>query len=254
MIGRLTGSVRQSDLFTQQNNKHISLDPSTLIRELRVMREDGSAGNGDGGDDNDDAGTDIEDRITEAILGDSVYERLRAERTGVSSRPIPQKLTAQSGLLVALALVFPISVAFPAPVKASFPAGDPLLASPGIVLLGALALALVVFTGTSLAAIEYCRLRFESRLTHAQAEALLNGEDLATLFGIGTAGSAVLATDGLALLGLGGLDLIRVYTKNAFAASGTGISVAALATASLCGAVVLYAVSQSLPLVGDRLE
>ena len=211
------------------------------------MWED-SDGDGDTGDDT------INDRITEAILGGSVYERLRAERTGVSSRPIPQKLAAQSVLLVALALVFPISAAFPAPVKALFPAGDPLSASPGIVVLGALALALVVLTGTSLAAIEYYRLRFESRLTHAQVEALLNGEDLATLFGIGTAGSAVLATDGLALLGLGGLDLIRAYTQNAFAASGTGISVAALATASLCGAVLLYAASQSLSLVGDRLE
>jgi len=196
----------------------------------------------------------VDDRITEAILGDSVYERLRVERGGLLSRPIPQKLATQSGLLVVLTFVFPISAAFPAPVKALFPAGNPLTASPGITVLGALALGLVAVTGVLLAVLEYVRLRLESRLTRDQAVVLLNCEDLASLFGIGTAGAAVLATDALALLGLGGIDIVRTYTDKAFTASGTGITVVALAVGSACCAVCLYTVSQYLRLAGTAHE
>lgn len=205
-------------------------------------------------DENDDSGAEVDDRITEAILGDSVYERLRVERRGFLSQPIPRKLAVQSVLLGALTFVLPITAAFPAPVTALFSAGDPAAASPRVVLLGALALVLVSATGVVLATLEYVRLQFESRLTHAQIEAMLNWEDLVSLFGIGTGGVAVLTTDGLALLGLGGLELVRTYTQSAFTASGTGLSVVVLAVGSLCCAVGLYLASQYLSLVGSLRE
>ena len=200
-------------------------------------------------------GSDFDDEITDALVGGSAYERLRVERRSVFGGSIPTKLVTQSALLVVLACCLPIAAAFPAEVKALFPGGDPATASPQIMLLGVLALVLLVGTGAVLACLEYLRFRLESGLSEAQIRTLLNWEDVASLFGLGTGGVAVFATDGFVLMGLGGIEVVRTYTqqapRSAFTTSGTGISVVAVAATALCGAVVLYTASQYLSLVDD---
>ncbi|PSP73949.1 hypothetical protein BRC86_07625 [Halobacteriales archaeon QS_3_64_16] len=200
-------------------------------------------------------GNGVEDEITDALVGGSLYERLRVQRTDVFGGSIPRKLAAQSGLLVVLAFVLPITAAFPAQVRALFPAGDPTTASPQIMLLGVLGLALLVGSGAVLACLEYTRLRLEPGLTESQIRALLNWEEVTSLFGLGAGGAVVVLTDGFTLLGLGGIEVVRVYVqqapRGAFTASGTGISVVAVATTALCSAVVLYTASRHLLVVGD---
>lgn len=207
------------------------------------MREDGTDS------------TDIDDPIASALMGDSLYERLRVRRHSVFGQSIPKKLAWQSGLLCVLALVLPIAAAFPPEVKALFPSGDPVTASPQVMLLGVIALAIVLISATTLAALEYTRLRLEPTLTRRQAEALLNWEDVASLFGLGTGGMAVVITDGFVLMGLGGADLVQAYTAQAptgaFVPSGTGVSVVAVAATALCGAVVLFTASRCLRLIAE---
>jgi hypothetical protein len=202
-----------------------------------------------------DDGSGIEDEITDALVSGSVYERLRVQRHSLLGGSIPTKLIAQSALLVVLALVLPITAAFPAQVRALFPAGDPATASPQIMLLGALALALLLVTGGVLVCLEYARLRFEHSLSEGQMRALLNCEEVTSLFGLGTGGMAVLATDGFVLMGLGGMEVVQTYIqqapRSAFMNSGTGITVVAVAATALCGAIVLYTASQYLSRVGD---
>ena len=204
------------------------------------MREDGSG---------------VEDDITDALVGGSLYERLRVQRTSVFGGPIPRKLAAQSGLLVVLTLVLPITAAFPAGVRALFPAEEPTTASPQIMLLGVLGLVLLIGTGGVLVCLEYARLRLEPGLTESQIRALLNWEEVASLFGLGTGGAVVFLTDGFTLLGLGGIGVVQTYLqqapRSAFTTSGTGISVVAVATAALCGAVCLYTASRYLLVIGD---
>jgi hypothetical protein len=201
-------------------------------------------------------GNGVEDDITDALVDGSLYERLRAQRTSVFGGSIPRKLTAQSGLLAVLALVLPITAAFPARVRMLFPAGEPTRASPQIMLLGVLALVLIVGTGVVLACLEYVRFRFEPDLSEGQIRALLDCEEVVSLFGLGTGGAVVFLTDGFTLLGLGGIEVVRTYLqqapRSAFTASGTGISVVAVATSALCGAIVLYTASRYLLVVDDR--
>ena len=122
-------------------------------------------------------------------------------------------------------------------------------------LLGILGLVLLVGTGGVLVCLEYARLRLEPGLTEDQIRALLNWEEVASLFGLGTGGAVVFLTDGFTLLGLGGIEVVRTYLqqapRSAFTTSGTGISVVAVATAALCGAVCLYTASRYLLVVGD---
>jgi hypothetical protein len=62
-----------------------------------------------------------------------------------------------------------------------------------VIVLGVIALVLLSVTGVSLARLEYVRLRYESRFNEAQLNALLNWEEIASLFGLGT-GAIVLFT------------------------------------------------------------
>jgi hypothetical protein len=200
-------------------------------------------------------GSGVEDDITDTLVGGSLYERLRVQRTGVFGGSIPRKLVTQSGLLVVLALVLPITAAFPAGVRALFPAGEPTTASPQIILLGVLGLVLLVGTGAVLVCLEYARLRLEPGLTEDQIRVLLNWEEVTSLFGLGTGGAVVFLTDGFTLLGLGGIGVVQTYLqqapRSAFTTSGTGISVVAVATTAVCGAVLLYTASRYLVVVGD---
>lgn len=177
-----------------------------------------------------------------AACSSSTYERARVHRRDVFARSIPAKLTTQAFLLVALAGAAPIVALYPPSVASLFPV-DPLGAAPRAALLGVLAVGIETLTAAVLVVVALVRLRWEPDMTEARAAHLLDVEAVASLFGLGTSGVAVVATNGFLLLGLTGRrTVLRVGTlggNHPFTASGTGVSVATVAIAALCGALAL---------------
>lgn len=159
--------------------------------------------------------TDPNDPIADALLGESTYERLKVERYALIERRIPQKLVYQSGLLFALALVVPIAATYPPSVQAAFPGGNPLWSSPLVLWVGVSAGGIQLVTATCLVAVAIARRRYEPRLSESQVHALLNIEDVASMFGLATGGFAILITVGFFLLGHAGVDTFTAVVESA---------------------------------------
>jgi hypothetical protein len=185
----------------------------------------------------------LDDPIANALLSDSTYERLQVERFRHFKQPLPRKLLWMSGLLVALALVFPVALAYPA-VAPGVLEVSPLAAAPRIALLGALGGAIEVAAALVLVAVALRRLQLEPSITESQAERLLNVEDVATLIGLGTGGASIALTDAFFLLGLAGSDAVAFFTADGngpFLASGTDVTVGVLALGAALAAVFVGA-------------
>jgi hypothetical protein len=194
------------------------------------------------------------DRVTEALLSGSAYERLRVERPGFFKQPIPRKLKFVSTLLVGVALVLPMMAAFPFEAKALLPEGGAAFGSPKIILLALVAGVVVFLGGVVLTAVGLVRVRLEPVMTEEQADTLLNLEEVASLLGIGTGGIGVVLTLAYVGLGLAGAKAVRAYVdtvgKDPFAPSGVeAVSVSTVATLAFVGSVALLVASQYLGLV-----
>lgn len=191
------------------------------------------------------------DRVTDALLDGSAYERLRFRRRGFFRQPIPQKLRAQSGLLFALAAVLPIMAAFPVDVREALGA-QVSAASPKVIILGLIGGAVVFVCGLGLATLAAARLRLQGRMTEERAHTLLSLEEVASLLGLGTGGIAIFLTLGFVLLGHGGMRAVETYIQFAgrspYAASGVNITVAEVATSAFVGGVALYVLAQAIHL------
>lgn len=184
----------------------------------------------------------LDDRITEAILTGSAYERLRLQRQTYFSQSVPTKLTWQGLLLAGLVLVLPLWALYPDTVAGYVETMDPALASPKVLLLGLIGAGVELFTAALLAGAGFYRIR-RYPLSEQQARTVLNVEDFASYLGFGTGGLAIGITICYFLLGVAGGGAIEGYIQsmrvNPFAASGVGLSVVELATFAFVGSLVL---------------
>jgi len=191
-----------------------------------------------------------DDRITDAILSGSAYERLRLQRPTYFTQPVPTKLTWQSVLLAGLALLAPLYLLFPATVAEYLPATSPTLASPKVIVLGLVGAGIELFAAALLVGVTLFRIRHHP-LSEPQARTVLNVEDFASYVGFGTGGMAIAITMCYFVLGLAGGDAIASYVTtmdgiNPFVDSGLGLSVAELAGASFVGCLGLLLAGQYL--------
>ena len=191
-----------------------------------------------------------DDRITDAILSGSAYERLRLQRPTYFTQPVPTKLTWQSVLLAGLALLAPVYLLFPTTVAKYLPATSPTLASPKVIVLGLVGAGIELFAAVLLVGATLFRIRHYP-LSEPQARTVLNVEDFASYVGFGTGGMAIAITMCYFALGLAGGDAIASYVTtmdgiNPFVDSGLGLSVAELAGASFVGCLGLLLAGQYL--------
>ncbi len=191
----------------------------------------------------------FDDRIADAILHGSPYERLRVRRNSLFDQSISTKLAAQSVLLVALALVAPITLGYPEPVMALFPGGNPLTASPVILMPGVLVLVLELGAAAGHVAVAATILSNEENLSTRRMRQLLSVEEIASFYGLVGGALLLVITLAVFLLGYTGVEAIQQYTTTAaqgpFDASGTGVSVLAVSAMSVTMSVILF--------VGSRL-
>ncbi|MDS0476692.1 hypothetical protein [Natrinema sp. 1APR25-10V2] len=194
--------------------------------------------------------TDPNDPIADALLGESTYERLRVERYALIKRRIPQKLVYQSGLLFALALVVPIVATYPSSVQTAFPGGNPLWSSPLVLWVGVAAGGIQLGTATCLVAVSITRRRYEPHLSESQVHALLNVEDVASMFGLATGGFAILITIGFFLLGHAGVDTFTAVVESAprdpYRQTGVSVSVVTVGAAAAISSFGVYVVGRYL--------
>ena len=194
--------------------------------------------------------TNPDDPIADALLGDSTYERLRVQRYALIKRRIPEKLRWQSGLLLALALVVPITATYPASVQAAFPGGDPLWSSPLVLWLGVYAGVIQLATATTLAAVAVVRRRGEPTFTESQVRTLLNVEDVASMFGLVTGGFAVFLTVAFFLFGHMGSESVAGFVaaapQNPYEQTAVSVPVIAVGTAAAIGAGLVYLTGRAL--------
>lgn len=202
----------------------------------------------------------VPDDITDGILSESHYERLRIERFSHFKQSVPTKLKWQCGLLVTLVLALPVYALFPETVSQYLPTTDPAAASPKVIMVGAVGGLMEVVSMSMLTATTLYRLRHEP-LSEYEAQGLLNVEDFASAIGLiaGTLAIAIMAAY-LVLGTLGGSAVNEYITTmngvNPFAASGVGITVADVALAAFGAFVVFLWLSEYLRfrLVTERLE
>lgn len=185
----------------------------------------------------------VDDPIASALVGGTVYERLRVERFRLFDQSIPAKLALQGVILGALALVWPLAVTLPASTRALFPGGDPLAASPKILLLGAYAGAIEFVAAVGLCYVGYRRLR-GGDIDEYEARHLLNVEDVASMISLVTGAAAVLAVNGFFLLGHGGADavakLLAAGGSNPFAGTPIPVTVVGVALPAATLALALF--------------
>jgi hypothetical protein len=188
-----------------------------------------------------------DDPITDAVLGESTYDRLRALRFGVFKQAIHRKLAWQSYLLLSLAALLPIAAALPDSTRMQYLTGELALASPKLAVLGFAGALLLVLTGLGHAGVAVRRLAREPNISEFEAEQLLAAENVCSTLGLGTATLAVVITHAGFALGFGGASAVATYIDvmgaDPFAASNLPLSLGTIMVVSLLGAVVLQLLS-----------
>ncbi|MGA9400421.1 hypothetical protein [Haladaptatus sp.] len=192
----------------------------------------------------------LDDRIADAILNGSPYERLRVRRNSLFDQSIPTKLAWQSVLLLALALIAPITLGYSDSVAALFPGGAPLTASPIILMPGALVLLLELGAAAGHVAVAATILSGEEDLSTRRMQQLLSVEEIASFYGLVGGALLLVITLAVFLLGYSGVETIHQYTTAAgrgpFDASGTGLSVFAVSAVSVTMSAILFVTSRLL--------
>ncbi|MFB6165801.1 MAG: hypothetical protein ABEJ31_11635 [Haloarculaceae archaeon] len=182
----------------------------------------------------------VDDRIADAILSGSTYERLRVQHAGFLTAPIPTKLALLSGLLAALVPFGPLSALYPS-VQRGLPAAPLAATATGPTTLGFVGVVVVLVAAALLGGVAAVRLGARS-LGERRARLLLNLEDLAAFLGVGTGGLAVGVTAAYGLFGLFGVEAATdTLPAGGAAATGGALSVATLSTVALAGALAVAA-------------
>ncbi len=140
----------------------------------------------------------FDDRIADAILHGSPYERLRVRRNSLFDQRIPTKLAWQSAILLLLSLVAPITLGYSGAVAALFPGATPLASSPVILMPGVLALVIETGAAAGHLAVAATLLSGESDLSTRRMRQLLSVEEMASFYGL--IGGALLLGDNGGLL------------------------------------------------------
>lgn len=202
----------------------------------------------------------VPDKITDGLISESHYKRLRMERFSHFKQSVPTKLKWQCGLLIILVFALPLYALFPSTVAQYLPATDPATASPKVILLGAVGGSIEVVSMSILAATAMYRLRHEP-LSERQARSVLNVEDFASMIGLITGTIAIGITMAYFGMGITGGETVGRYIDtmngvNPFAASGIGITVVDVCVGAFGAFVVFLWVSEYLRfrLVTERLE
>lgn len=194
--------------------------------------------------------TDPDDPIADALLGESTYERLRAQRYALINHRTPRKLRWQSGLLLTLALIVPIVATYPSTVQAAFPGSDPLWSSPLVLWFGVYAGGIELGSAICLVTIALVRRQSEPQLSESRARTLLNVEDVASMFGLATGGFAIVLTVGFFLLGHAGVEtfeaVIESAPRNPYRETGVPVPVVLVGTAAAISSCFIYTASQYL--------
>lgn len=189
--------------------------------------------------------TDLEDPIAEAVTSDCPYLRAAVERYRPIRGPVSRTLVRQAGLLLVLALAFPIVATYPETMGELVSA--PTAGFPKVLLVGALGGAVQLFAAATLVGLVLVRANVSS---DREAHRLVTLEDLATTVRLGTGGLAIVFS--IAYLSLGHAeDAIEVVTRGTtdpFATVTTavqaGIAVDTVALAAVAGSLACWAASR----------
>jgi len=187
--------------------------------------------------------SDREDRITDAILRGSAYERVLHTERGLFTVPAPRTFTIQAALLVTLSSVLPLYLLFPASVGVHVPTTDPFAASPKLLVLGFFGFGAQILGALGLLAATGYRL-WSQPLTEGQARTVIDAQRVATGLSVVTGGVGVCFTVGIVALGVAGPEPLGTYLgaiagSNPFTEIGVGLTVAHLGIASALSAVVV---------------
>lgn len=201
--------------------------------------------------------TQSDDQITSAILSGSTYERLRYERHSFFRQSVPRTLTLQSAFLGLLAILLPMYGLFPESVTGFLPATNPAVASPKVLLLGAVGGVLELFGASLLVGTAVYRVR-KGPLTESQAHAALDAEEFARYVGLGTGGLAIIVTVCLFAVGLGGESAVSSYMTtagaNPYLDSGLGLSVTNVSLLAFVASVTVFYTSSYLSVILSLLQ
>lgn len=193
---------------------------------------------------------DPDDDISEIVVSGSEYEQLRLVSGVFTSRSLQWKVRLHAALLFALATIYPIALVLPAGVRPFFPGSTPALGSPNILVVGVGGALAQTFGGVLTWFVAY---RADSRDgDEIDARRYVALESVASVFGYGTGGIAILLTVGFFLVNLGGVGAAEALREALASARGTyepsvvGVSVRTLGTVSFLVGLVLV--------VGSRLS
>ncbi|WP_224335180.1 hypothetical protein [Haloprofundus halobius] len=185
----------------------------------------------------------VEDPIADALLGESAYERLQAERHTLFQQSIARKLTWQGYLLFSLAALYPALTSLPPTVRRSYFADSVAFSAPKVAFIAMVGVSLVSLTGVGHAAVGVWRLRLGRSMGEPKARELLNVEAVCSLLGFVTGGFATAMAHAFVLLGFGGVDAVEGYVAagggNPFTQAGFGVDVVTVSVVALVSGVCL---------------
>jgi hypothetical protein len=152
--------------------------------------------------------------------------------------------------LFALALVVPITAAYPESVQATFPSGDPLWSSPLVLWVGVCAGGVQLGTAACLVTVATVRRRLGVGLSESQARTLLNVEDVASMVGLVTGGFAIVLTIVFFSIGHAGVETFVAVTESApqnpYEQTDVSVPVIVVGTAAAASACFVYLLSRHL--------
>lgn len=189
-----------------------------------------------------------DDRVYRALVGGSVYERLRYERRWLFTQSIGRKLRWQSIELFLLAAGLPLLFGYPRGLASTLDA-DPFAAAPSIAVLGLIGGTITFLAGLGLVGVGLARDRLEP-MDEPTAESMLAMEEVASLVGFFTGGTAIAITLLFILLGIADSAAIEAYVatpgQNPFADTPVDIPVVVVAALAFGGGVTLNAAATLL--------
>lgn len=193
--------------------------------------------------------SDSSDPITESVLSDSAYERLRYTE-GIITIPVSRVLAIQAGLLAGLALIWPLYALYPGAIAAHVPTLDPFGAAPKLLLLGVVGWVTELAAALILAGLWYYRQQ-HAPLSEESARTIYDVEQIAAGLSIVTGGFAIVATVALVSIGVFGEAAITAYLQgiagdDVFAQTSHGLSVGHLAMLSVVSSALVLLLRDAL--------